>query len=378
MRAGYGEKLRKYFVENTNPIKLIDFGGYQVFETATVDTNIIILQKVENKLSTFNLQACLINNDFNSSITISEYFQKNKTLLHKLTTKTWSIDSDEKQKIKMKIEKKGLSLKNWDIDIFFGIKTGFNEAFYVDEITKNALIAQDINNAEILKPILRGKDIKKYNIEYANKYILFIPWHFPLHENNSISGNSKLADDKFKNLYPAIYNHLLQFKKQLSERNKAETGLRYEWYALQRCANTYYNHFYREKIIYSEIVREPQFYYDTENYLIDATSFMITGYYLKYLIALLNSKPVTYFFKSFYAGGGLGETGIRYKKAFLENLPIPHISERAQAPFIKIVDEILEKKKNGIDTGDLERKIDEMVYELYELTAEEIKIVEGK
>jgi hypothetical protein len=113
--------------------------------------------------------------------------------------------------------------------------------------------------------------------------------------------------------------------------------------------DSYLNQFEKEKITYSEIVREPQFHFDTEKYYIEATSFIMTGEYLKYLIVLLNSKPITYFFKTFYTGGGLGTNGYRYKKAYLEKLPIPKLPENEQIPFIEKADKMIELNKKFIN-----------------------------
>ena len=109
----------------------------------------------------------------------------------------------------------------------------------------------------------------------------------------------------------------------------------------------------------------------------EATSFILTGENLKYLIALLNSKLLTFSFKSFYAGGDLRGNTFRYKKAFLEKLPIPKIPVKQQQPFIKLVDKIIADKKAGKDTSALEREIDKLVYGLYGLSEDEILIVEG-
>jgi site-specific DNA-methyltransferase (adenine-specific) len=152
---------------------------------------------------------------------------------------------------------------------------------------------------------------------------------------------------------------------------------------LQRCAATYYAEFEKEKVVYSEIVREPQFYYDTEKFYVEATAFLMTGSHLRYLCGLLNSSPVEFFFKRYYAGGGLGEEGYRYKKAFLEKLPIPPVIPENQSLVARIeelVDQILARKRGNppADTRDLERAIDELVYRLYDLTPDEIRLIEGK
>jgi hypothetical protein len=234
------------------------------------------------------------------------------------------------------------------------------------------------------------KQQARYKAEFADLWIIFVPWHFPLHEDQTITGVSKKAEAQFAELYPAIFNHLLLHKDALAKRNISETGVRYEWYVLQRCAATYHAEFEKDKIVYAEIVYDSAFYYDTDRFYPEATTFCITGESLKFLTALLNSKLLTYAFRTFYAGGDLRGNTFRYKKVFLENLPIPKIDLAAQRSFEILVDQILTAKQNppsppfakggnkGADTSALEKQIDEMVYALYGLTPEEIAIVEGK
>ena len=271
------------------------------------------------------------------------------------SSESWVILSEIEQRIKTKIEAVGTPLKDWDIQINYGIKTGFNEAFIINGEKRKELITQDPKSAEIIRPILRGRDIKRYGYDFADLYLLFIPWHFPLHlAKPEIKGASLEAEKAFENQYPAIYNHLLQYKKELLNRNKAETGIRYEWYALQRWGANYWEDFSKQKIMYSEIVREPQFYLDNKGeFFAEATSFIMTGSNLEYLYHLLHSKTITYFFKTFYAGGGLGGDGYRYKKVFLEKLPVP---------------------KDIIDINN-ENNIEKVVSQLYKLTEEEINYI---
>ena len=247
---------------------------------------------------------------------------------------SWVILSPIEQSIKAKIEKVGTPLKDWDINIYRGVLTGCNEAFIISTEKRNEILENCKNEderkrtAELIRPILRGRDIKRYSYDWANLWLVYIPWHFPLHLDNSIQGCSEKAEKEFQKQYPAIYNHLLGYKKQLSARNKAETGIRYEWYALQRWGANYWEDFFKPKIMYAEIVQEPKFYLDKKNFLPEATSFLLTGENLEYLVKVFNSKITAYLFKTFYAGGGLGEAGFRYKKAFFENLPIPRIDKQ--------------------------------------------------
>jgi len=375
MRAAYGRKLRRLFSQETCPVCLIDFGGYKVFESATVDTNIIILQRADNNNPA---AACTISADFTADTDIAGYLAQNAVVLDNLGADSWIICSKAENNIKNKIEAAGVPLKDWDISIYRGVLTGCNEAFIIDGAKKDELIAADPKNAEIIKPILRGRDIKRYKAQFADKWLIFIPWHFPLHNDPSITGASIEAERELEKQYPQIYKHLVLFKEKLSRRNKAEVGIRYEWYALQRCAATYLAEFEKEKILYQEMVQQPSFVYDgLEKYFCLDTGRLITGGSLKFLIAILNSRLFFFAIKVFYGGGALGGTGIRMKHTFFEAMPVPAIPQAQQRPFVELVDKILAKKERGQDTTTEEAKIDQMVYKLYGLTKEEIRIVEG-
>ena len=306
MRAGYGEATRKFFIEHTNPLILIDFAGIKVFETATVDVNILLYVKEK---STFNTLACTIKDKELKKLSL--YVRQHAQYTQFKNADSWVILSDNiEQRIKAKIEAIGTPLKDWDIQINRGILTGFNDAFIIDGKKRAELIAQDPKSEEIIRPILRGRDIKRYGYEFADLYLI------NTHNGVKEKGIKRIDIDD----YPAVKAHLDTFYEQLEKRqDKGDTP-----YNLRNCA--YIEDFYKQKIMYSEIVREPQFYLDNEGeFLAEATTFIMTGNNLEYLYHLLHSKAITYFFKAFYAGGGLGGDGYRYKKVFLEKLPIPPI-----------------------------------------------------
>jgi adenine-specific DNA-methyltransferase len=175
------------------------------------------------------------------------------------------------------------------------------------------------------------------------------------------------------NDYPSIKKHLDYYWDKIQQRSDQGSTP----YNLRSCA--YIEEIESEKIVFSEIVSEPQFHYDSEGYYPEATVFFITGKKLKYLLALLNSKPLTFFFKTFYMGGELVGK-IRYKKAFLEQVPIPVPNMEQENAIIDLVNQILALKQSDptADTSDLENQIDKLVYDLYGLSEEEIKIVEGR
>ena len=178
----------------------------------------------------------------------------------------WTILSEIEVSIKKKIEAVGVPLSEWNITINYGIKTGYNEAFIINENTKNILISEDPQSAELIRPILRGKDIKRYSYQFAHLYLLYIPWHFPMHNNPAIKGASIEAEIEFKKQYPAVYNYLFLHKEKLSKRNKAETGIRYEWYALQRWGSNYSDDFNKQKIIYPNMTKYLPFYLDNKGF----------------------------------------------------------------------------------------------------------------
>ncbi len=354
MRAAYGEKLRHFFLSKTKLLQLIDFKGKQVFD-ATVDTNILVWAKG----TAYKEHTLLTGHDIPTAETPLAHLPQNS-----LNKQSFHLGNSNVQALKAKIEAQGVPLKEWEININFGIKTGFNEAFIIDTATKERLCQQDPTSAEIIKPILRGRDIRRYGYEWAGLWLI--------NAHNGLKSKGIKPINVIKD-YPAVYGYLRQFERQLIKRQDKGD----HWTNLRNC--TYLAEFEQEKVIYSEIVRSPQFYFDDNAFYVEATSFLMTGKHLKYLLALLNSKAVTFFFKTFYAGGGLGESGFRYKKAFLENLPVPQISEVDQQPFIALVDQILAVKRAHAqaDTSIWERQIDELVYQLYGLTMAEVAGVTG-
>jgi methylase of polypeptide subunit release factors len=167
MRAGYGESTRKFFAENTNPLLLVDFAGQKIFESATVDTNILLFSKGKNQLQT---KACIVKEKVLKKL--ADYIRDNATETAYNSADSWIILSEIEQRIKAKIEAVGTPLKDWDIKINYGIKTGYNEAFIIDGKKRDELIAEDPKSAEIIRPILRGRDIDRYSYNYADRYII--------------------------------------------------------------------------------------------------------------------------------------------------------------------------------------------------------------
>ncbi len=378
MRARYGDLLRGFFAKH-NPKTLVDFGGVKVFESATVDVNIIVVEKSEAHTDA-PLTAAHLQNDFNQNDSIANYVKQKGVELTDLSDDTWFIGSRTEIALKQKIEEIGTPLKEWDVKINYGIKTGYNPAFVIDEVKRAELISKDPKNKEIIKPILRGKDIKRYGYDFGGLYLLYIPWHFPLHKDPMIKGASKRAEAEFKKQYSAIYYHLLEYKKELAERNKSETGIRYEWYALQRSASTYYPEFAKEKVVWKALSSCPSFCYVPEEiFNNDKVNLLTSGENnTKYLCGYLNSKLFQFYFN--LIGVAMGQ-GYEYKVQFINRIPVAVITSKnrnLQKSIEALVDQITASKKTNpqADTATLEAKIDTLVYQLYNLTDAEIKIIE--
>ena len=251
--------------------------------------------------------------------------------------------------------------------------TGYNEAFIIDGKKKDELIAEDPKSAEIIRPLLRGRDIKRYSYEFADLYLLFIPWHFPLHNDSSIVGASLEAEKAFEKQYPAIYNHLLQHKIGLSNRNKAETGIRYEWYALQRWGANYWEDFSKQKIVWKRVGSILRFSYDESHALaLDSTCFA-TGQNIKYLVAILNSKFGKYLMKD-SPKTGTGDLLISVQA--IEPLLIPIPEKEISFLLEKTIDEILIAINNQKPISEYEDKIDLIVYDMLGFTDQEIEFIE--
>ncbi|GAA7363537.1 class I SAM-dependent DNA methyltransferase [Helicobacter pylori] len=385
-RAKYGAQLRELLLKKTTIVSYMELNALKVFESATVDTSIMnFIKQDPPKESQFNYYEPTPD-DKNDLKSVRPLPMKQNAL----STESFIFANTTLLDLRDKMESVGTPFKDWDIQINYGIKTGANEAFIIptekrDEILNACKTQEERKRTEaLIKPILRGKDIKRYSYEWTGEWVIFIPWHFP---NTNNPKNMEENEQDFSIHYPIIYSHLLSHKDKLLKRNKDETGKRYEWYCLQRWAANYYQEFEKEKIVYGEIVQEPRFYLDNGEcelgyFYAEATSFILTGEHLHYLLGMLHSKLITFAFKTFYAGGGLGESGYRYKKAFIERLPIPKITPQNQELARKTTDctkAILEAKEKDpkANTQRLEKEIDALVYQLYNLTDEEIKIIEA-
>ena len=364
MRANYGKPLRKW-MQQYQIESIIDFGDLPVFEEATTYPCLLQIRKDERKRE---FEAVEIEHlDFDSLRSVIEEFsfQVDQT---KLNASGWSLISKDAQQLLEKIKSKGVPLKEYvDGKIYRGILTGLNKAFVIDEEKRNELIEDDLNSAQFIKPFLAGRDIKRYQPPTTDKHLINIP-------NGWTNKNLKGDDDKWELLqekFPALSNYLSQYE----EKAKSRYDQGEYWWELRACS--YLEEFEKPKIILPDISLQGNFTFDEAGkYHLVNTAYLI-GKNDKYLLGILASKLVDFFYRnisSSYRGGYL-----RFIRQYLQEIPIAKPHKKQKLKIETRSDQILTAKAENpeADTSELESEIDQLVYELYGLSEEEIEIVEG-
>ena len=354
MRAGYGASTREYFYKNADVFRIIDLGAGR-FESATVDVNIILYSKTKEK----NIRG---ERSFKGATYSGSLKDIRSAEFYDVVSdagKEWVIMSGLEKSIFNKISKHK-ALKDWDIKINYGIKTGYNEAFIIDEETKERLIKEDKKSAELIKPLVRGRDIKRYSYDFKKLYIIGT---FPA---------LKLNIDKYK----AIKKYLESFGKRLEQ--SGEKGCRKKtgnkWFETQDNI-AYYKDFEKSKIFWKAIGFNLGFTIAEKGVCVSAPSSFITSNCNEYLLGILSSSVTRYYIYKYSDKTGAGDVMLSIQS--LEKIPIPEADSKSKNKIVKLVDKIIEFKKQGQDTSDLEREVDEIVYYLYGLSEDEIRVIEG-
>ncbi|MDD5094490.1 MAG: TaqI-like C-terminal specificity domain-containing protein [Dehalococcoidia bacterium] len=364
-RSGYGEKLRRFLAGKGTVHRLIDFGDAPVFDEAIAYPSIIILSKRPpdaNRSRVLTWEPGIPIERFES-----EFRAKSFLMLQKeLTPDGWRLESPAVLRLMEKLRKAGKPLGEYVNGRFYrGVLTGLNEAFVVDRATRDRLIAEHPSSAEVLKPFLRGRDVKRWRVEPQDLWLIFTRHGINIKK------------------YPAIRAHLEKFRTQLmpkpddwDEDKKGKWPGRkpgsYEWYEIQDNI-AYWHEFERSKITYPDITDECAFALDSSSLYPDCTLFMVPEG-SSYLLSILNSSVNRFFFPQICPK--VRGNFMRFKSIYVEQIPIPSCAD--PKPIETLVERILTAKSANpeADVSALERQIDELVYRLYGLTAEEIGVVE--
>ena len=358
LKAEYGKTTRRYFSEQHTPLRLLELGK-DVFESAIVDSGVLVLR-------TGGSGEVFPGVDMDRLA--GKEVPPEESLWGRVRPEgdaPWSILSPIEQSVLSKMKSVGTPLAEWDVRINRGILTGYNKAFIIDDKTKRCLVATDPRSEEIIKPILRGRDIRRYRTQWADRWLI-----------SAHNGYGNVPPIDASN-YSAIKLHLDQFYPHLEKRqDKGGTP-----YNLRNCA--YYGEFAKEKLFWMDMSPEARFAYSHADTFCNDKGFILTGYSLKFLCTVLNSQLTTWFVKHTGLTTGMGL--IQWKKFVVERIPVPQLDAAQEAPFIDLVDRILAAKdidrvygQNPPDTSALEAEIDRLVYGLYGLTEEEVAAVEGR
>ncbi|EPM4087623.1 class I SAM-dependent DNA methyltransferase [Campylobacter coli] len=372
-RAGYGEALREFLLKNVKVLEYTDLNGIKVFDSATVDTSILCFEKSKSKDNKFKYLA--LSNEIlkTCAYDIGLYKDFAEFSQNSLSKESFTFSDENTSALKAKIERIGTPLKEWyGLNINYGIKTGLNEAFIITTEKRNEILANCKDEAEkertakLIRKMLRGRDIKRYSYEWAGLWVIGT---FP---------SLKIDIEQ----YPALKQYLSQFLPHIEQ--SGEKGCRKKtsnkWFETQDNI-AYYEEFEKEKIVWAEMTKEACFVYDNSNFFTNQTCYFFTHCDYKYLLAILNSRLIVYYMQ--YISSHLGQGAFRWIRQYIEKLPIPKINsknEKLADELINLVDEILKAKEQdkNANTQELENKINSIVYKLYNLTEEEIKIIENK
>ena len=358
MRAGYGKILRGHISSNYNPTLLIDFANNKIFDSATVLVNILSLEKCNNKGQTLS---CSVEDGFDVS-KLSDYVQTHIQISSFKSDDTWSILNEIELSIKQKVEKAGIPLKNWDVEMYRGVLTGFNDAFIITSDKREEILSNCVDDserdrtAELIRPILRGRDIKRYGYDWANQYIVAT---FPSRHYN--------IDD-----YPALKEFLLSFGTERLEQTgkeyiidgekvKARKKTNNKWFETQDSIS-YWDEFSKPKMVWGNLNTKGSYALAPEDMFINAPACMIVPG-SPYLLAMLNSKVADYYIRNLgvVRNGGFFE----YKPMFVEQIPVP----LPQDEIVASIEDVF----NSDAPDDLkDKRLEDIVESMFDFTEPEI------
>ncbi|MCR4318603.1 MAG: Eco57I restriction-modification methylase domain-containing protein [Planctomycetes bacterium] len=388
-RAGYGEKLRDFLARELSIKRLIDFGDAPVFDAIAYASIFIGMRKAPGSDDSALAYTWERELPIERIAQIAQIVTERGLRIRQEELKPdgWRLESPAVLRLLEKLRNAGTPLGEYvGGRFYYGIKTGLNEAFVVDRATRDKLISEHPSSAEVLKPFLRGRDVKRWRVEFSGQYLIKI--ESSENKDHPWSGKSeKEAEKIFGKVYPAIHERFQSLRdiklekpdargcrNKLEQLQRRDDQGRYFW-ELRSCA--YWQEFEQTKIVYPDIYEHQSFTWNEETIYVANTCYFIPSTE-KWLTALLNSRAVEWFYSNIsnkVRGGYL-----RAFSDYIKQIPTPSSTLEQQKRIERLVDQILKAKKSDADAdvSALEREIDEIVYGLYDLTPVEIEIVEGK
>ena len=356
LKSEYGKLTRRYLGKRHTPLRLLEMGK-DVFENTIVDTSILLLREGSGAEG---IVAAVDMDKVSSPVLPPDEKLWGQIAMSQEGDGPWSILSAAGQGAMDKVRERGTLLKDWDVSINLGIKTGCNDAFVVDEATRQSLISTDPKSADIIRPMLNNRHIQRYWTEWTGDWLIAT--------HNGYGDVSAVTVED----YPAVKSHLDKFCVQLHARyDKGRTP-----YNLRNC--TYHEDFSKEKLLWTEISNRGRFTYSETELYCNNSGFILTGTSIKYLCGVLNSTLIAWLTRNIASTTGLGLT--RWQAFVVESIPIPILSADEQSPFIRLIDTIVTTRVSDpqADTSEQEAEMDRLVYGLYGLTEAEMAAVEGE
>ena len=366
LKAESGKALRRWLADRHAPLRLIEMGK-DVFD-AIVDASVLLVREggEASRLPAVDMDRV----DGAAFPPAKKHWGEARPA----GVAPWSILSGVEWRVLDKMNARGVPLKEWDVRINYGVKTGYNAAFIIDDATRDALIAEDPRSGEIIKPILRGRDIKRWRARWNNHWLIV----------------AKFGSHRFlAREYPAVHRHLAKHETALRARGQcryARSGRgrrrnqgydgQHHWLELDNNPTDEYISLYvREKLFWMDLTVRGRFSYDSGEMFAANTAYILSGGPVKFLCAVLNSKLATWFMKHSALTSGMGVT--RWFRSFVSDMPVPKPQEEKLRSTVRLVDDIIATKDADpdADTAAEENEIDRLVYDLYGLTHPEIAAV---
>ena len=370
IRASYGEPLRNFLTKNTLITDIVDFGELPVFKEAATFPAIILIKKTRVKSNTRYSQIKDLKFDnLYAIVTETSVMLSSNTF----TENSWSLSDDKTAKIIEKMKNVSNLLGDYvDNNIKYGLKTGFNNAFVINESKRKELISLNNKCSAFIKPLINGDDIRKYEFRRNKRYVIV----FQCGWTNENRGN-KNGETFFKESFRPIYDHMKKIGNSFEGKGKGlydRDDMGNYWWELRPCK--YYQLFGQPKIHVPAFALEPRFAYDDEGFYSFAPAYVLPGD--KYLLAILNSKAGWFALKKLTPV--LGDENKRgrliIRTIYFSQLPIPNCNPQNKQKIISLVDKIHNHKSEGKNSSRLEAELDLKIYHLYTLAYEEAKIID--
>jgi len=354
LRAGYGEPLRRFFAQNSVFEQIIDFGHAPIFEDADTLPCIVAVQKpVKSVASEIEelvkpepqspVLICPVPREKLSDINLTQYVQQEGYTIpwSRFTAEAWSLEPPAVDELMQKIKNVGVPLNDFaGVKPLYGLKTGYNEAFLINEETRNKLVKSDQKSSQIIRPYLRGQDVSRWSPHWQNLWIILLKSSSDCNWAWSQADSPELAEQIFQQTYPSVFSHLKAYESRLIKR--ADQGI--YWWEVRRC--NYYRCFESPKIVYQVIQTFPQYAFDESGMYGNDKTFILPSADLC-LLGLLNSSLLWWYSHPVFTrmlSGAISPMGYLFEK-----LPISPPTDEIRAEVEPIVSRLIEITKANQD-----------------------------